>query len=193
MPRLLLTVSFALLVSVASAQSNGAAPAEKGVAAAAKSQIDNGRTTAIAPGTVLHGDCPVAMSARQVGLGNIVAAKASQPVPSGPAQHLHLSLSSRKGNTIVAAQITVHGLNGKPMMLEVESSAANSVDASRRMSVSFDDATPSESGADLIAPNFTAVRFIELDSLTYADGSIWKSNSGACRVEPDSLMLVSAR
>jgi hypothetical protein len=46
---------------------------------------------------------------------------------------------------------------------------------------------------DLSLSHFTAVTSIDLDSITYADGSTWRSASaGACSVVPDKRMLIAA-
>ena len=47
--------------------------------------------------------------------------------------------------------------------------------------------------SDLSLNRFTSVTYVDLDSLTYADGATWKASSpAACSVSPEPFMLVSA-
>ena len=40
-------------------------------------------------------------------------------------------------------------------------------------------------------PGFTSTRMVDLESVAYDDGSVWKlSGTGTCHVPPDMVMLV---
>jgi hypothetical protein len=44
----------------------------------------------------------------------------------------------------------------------------------------------------MLFKGFTSVRWIDLDSITYADGSMWHSSpQRKCQVVPDRFMLVA--
>jgi len=191
-------LSFALVLTTAFAFSQAAAPSAgspsgQGFAVAAMTRPDSSQTTADSQRVVVHGDCPVSMSARQLGMGDLVSVAPGQPSKPdpGPAQRLHLTLGSHQGNSIVSAGVIVHGLDGKPALRNTD--AAGSGDASRTLSVSFAAVGSGQFSASLVAHGLTAVRWIELHSITYADGSTWTAQPGACRIEPDWLMLIGMR
>ena len=48
--------------------------------------------------------------------------------------------------------------------------------------------------SDLSLSRFTAVTSVDLNSITYADGTTWHTSSpAACSITPDLIMLVAAR
>jgi len=124
--------------------------------------------------------------------------------PSGIVQRIHLSLEGGVGNAresakVTGAKVTVHGTSAKWLAVPTELGMDSSSDIKRMLDITFyPDATASvddNEGAatDMILSGFTSVQSITLDSLTYADGSIWTPQAGrACRVIPDPLMLVSS-
>jgi hypothetical protein len=108
----------------------------------------------------------------------------------GSSQHIRLSVADP---SLVEAQVTVHGLTPKARIVPVQSGADGPAQVSRKMNVSFGSNSADESGADLILSGFTAVFSIDIDSVTYADGSTWRTGAGVCRIVPDGMMLIGAR
>ena len=133
--------------------------------------------------------CPVSLRARQAGGGDMV--KINGVPVNGVAQRLHLIVTNPDSRRVVAANVTVRGFADKARFAETLSSQDNS-DAARTMDVRFLAGSGKEVSADLRVPGLTAVSAIDLNSVTYADGSIWKlAAGGSCRSWIDGLMLVS--
>ena len=99
---------------------------------------------------------------------------------------------------MTAATVTVRGTNGKWRTMNASQFQTQPQPSSPYISSTLNvvflrDGDDSES-SDLELPGFTSVKSIRLDSVTYADGTIWTPADGrSCRVEPDPLMLVSSR
>jgi hypothetical protein len=140
--------------------------------------------------------CPVAFTAKQGGMGDWVAVSPGHKPepPNGISQHISLSVAPGKGGaSVVNAQVTVHGLTPKARVVPVQSGPGGPAQISRTMHVSFSNNSAGESAADLLMRGYSAVVSIDIDSITYADGSTWKSGKGMCRVIPDPMMLIGAR
>jgi hypothetical protein len=139
--------------------------------------------------------CPVLFSAKQGWGGSLVATDKRERSEPGISQRILLSLanSNKNARTVTGARVTVHGLTLKSRVIPAESGADDPAQASRTLNVSFNNDAIGETGADLLLRGFSAVFSIDVDSITYADGTIWKSSEGLCRVVPDPLMLISAR
>ena len=144
--------------------------------------------------------CPVALRATQNGMDNrLVKVSPGQPETTPPSssssQSIHLSAARGSHGAIVQATVKVHGLSNKARMVPLASQSGPS-DIARRMNVAFDRSDTGEA-ADLILRGFTAVSFVDIESVTYADGSTWTANATAngttCRIIPDPMMLIGAR
>lgn len=164
--------------------------------------------------------CPVSMRAQHGSGGGLVMTSRQPSGPdaqsgpdgrslgdghSGIEQRIHLILGKVNGldkgkdsARVVAATVTVRGVNGKWLTMPASSSqlGSSSVESSlvKKVDVKFGITAGQEEFADLVLPGFSSVQSITLNSLTYADGSIWNSFDGkACRVSPDPFMLVSMK
>jgi hypothetical protein len=139
--------------------------------------------------------CPVSLRAKQTAAGDLLAVDNSHP--KGPAQRLHLILNSRDSRRITGATVTVRGLTAKGRVtraLSALSSQDDASDAARTLEVTFTPGLHGEVSGDLRIPDLTAVLTIDLDSITYADGSTWKLSPGkSCRTVPDPAMLIGSR
>jgi len=118
----------------------------------------------------------------------------------GAAQRIHLTLGKGSDSErVVAVQITVHGTSNKPRTVaaepRVKGPQLNGLpDARKTLNLTFNDRDTEEASAELLLRGFTSVTSITLDSLTFADGSIWMPDFGkACRITPDPLMLIAGR
>ncbi len=154
--------------------------------------------------------CPVGMRARQGGGGQLREARDRDYPLHRPVSRLRLTLFRWSGapdlldpSQAREATVTVRGLMAKTRMLPAEASdgfanssadGVNLVGISRTMTVHF--ALPDEEGisADLNLPGFASARLIQLNSITYADGTTRKfSSQDSCRIAPDPLMFVESR
>jgi hypothetical protein len=109
-----------------------------------------------------------------------------------PGQRLHLSISDSDSRRIVAANVTVRGFSNKARYMPAMSTEDSS-DGAKNLDVRFPSGTGKESSTDLAVPGLTAVTVIDLNSVTYSDGSTWKLATGSsCRSWLDGLMLVSS-
>jgi hypothetical protein len=120
--------------------------------------------------------------------------RSQQSAPHQPSQNIHLTLGAFKDSIqVVAAKVTVRGTNGKGHAVPTALTPGGSTDETRTLDLRFDTAGNGESAADLMLTGFTSVQSISLDSLTFADGSIWTpSSNDSCRTAPDPFMLISA-
>jgi hypothetical protein len=138
--------------------------------------------------------CPIPMSARQGSDGALVAvspAQPGQPSQKGISQRIRLFVNN--GAKVVSARVTVHGFTAKARMLPVDSSQDGAAQISRNLEISFSNDATNNAGANLLLRGFSAVFAIDVNSITYTDGSIWKTSGNVCRVVPDPVMLVDAR
>jgi hypothetical protein len=111
----------------------------------------------------------------------------------GIAQSLHLTVANPDSRHVVAANITVRGFKDKGRVIQVLSNLG-SYDAERTVDVSFPAGTGREASANLSVPGFSAVSLIDLNSVTYSDGSNWKLAPGSsCRSWVDGLMLAGSQ
>ena len=156
---------------------------------------ENGQFTLVAPQPGSIAACPIGMQANQgvwnhrITIRNGDKDRVLQPF----GQKISLTLKDPRHARITAATVRVHGLTGKNRIMQAGNQAAAS-DAARTIHLSF--GTQSESGVTgtLWIPGFTAISFIELQEVSYADGSAWRTSvTRLCRVQPDPLMLVSDR
>jgi hypothetical protein len=189
-------VSFTLVFGSVALVAQNAAPMGAGTAGTAG-------TAPMAPGNAapahvtviqlppMNMGCPVSLRAQHLADGGIVKTGAAHP--KGLGQWLHLTLANPKSGRIAKASITVHGFSDKARVTQTLSSG-NRSDAASTLTVHFSDATDKAAAADLWAPGMTAVETIDLTSVTYADGSVWKlSGQEDCRVAPDPLMPVAGQ
>jgi hypothetical protein len=131
--------------------------------------------------------CPVSLRARQSAAALQREVSASRP--KGIAQLLHLTIPGAEAKRVMTASVTVHGFSGSLRMMEVAGTGSES-DAARTLEVRFSPGG-GEVSADIWAPGLTAVRSIDLNSVTYSDGSTWKLAAGSsCSSLVDGMMLI---
>jgi hypothetical protein len=143
------------------------------------------------------GSCPVALRAQQ-GV-DITRREVGDLHPSRDlvlkdgGQLIHLLMTNPDARHIVAANVTVRGLTEKKRLVETLTTDESS-DAAKTMDVRFAPGTGKEISTSLRLPGFSAVQTVELNSVTYDDGSLWKVAAGnVCRSQVDPLMLVDMR
>jgi hypothetical protein len=143
------------------------------------------KSTVILPGQ--QSGCLVLLTARQAPGGDRMMVNGVQV--KGIAQLLHLIVSGMNSRRIVAANVTVHGFANKGRVVQAMSTQ-DTPDASKTFDVRF-PAAPREVSADLAVHGLSAVSVIDLNSVTYSDGSTWKLTAGsACSSRIEPIMLV---
>jgi hypothetical protein len=136
--------------------------------------------------------CPVSMRAQQSSGWNMVKVETGQPREPLSFQSIRLTLSDGRTGQVTGARVKVHGLTDRGRFLPASGKEGPS-EITRMVNVTFDGGGMNEVAADLVLRGFTSIKSIDLESLTYADGSVWKAEELVCRAFPDPLMLVGAR
>ena len=147
--------------------------------------------------------CPVGMQATHSGrfaerYAN--SGPADDVVPAIPEQRINLKMTNLLPHDIVNAEITARGLthNWRVIFISAtpgaETGAQETTDLAKTVDVALDVKGNSSASRELSFAHFSAIRTIELNSVTYADGSTWHASSpGACSIAPSPLMPVSAQ
>jgi hypothetical protein len=144
---------------------------------------------------ILDTNCPVGLKVqhgasflkRNTNYGPI-----TPPNPAVQEQRIQLTMTNPSPKEIVSAQITVHGFSDKWRPIPL-ASATSTPDLTKRINIVLNVKGNDHASSDLSLSRFTSVAYVDLDSLTYADGATWKASApGACSVSPNLLMLVSA-
>jgi len=133
--------------------------------------------------------CPVSLHAQHGAGGDLL--RVNRHSHSGLGQAVHLILTSPDSRTIVEAKVMVYGLSGKNRLTPALSNQDDS-DATYPLVVKFTAGDKKSASSDLWVPGMTATLSVDLESVTFADGSTWKLQDGkTCRTPVDPLMLVS--
>jgi hypothetical protein len=134
--------------------------------------------------------CPVSLRAQPGTAPGMVIVGGGKTTAS---QKLNLRVTNFiNRRAITSAQITVHGLtaHGRISPASFRDSEADTV--SKQVDLTLTVAPGASASTDMLFKGFTSVRWIDLDSITYADGSMWHSSpQRKCQVVPDRFMLVA--
>lgn len=176
--KLAASVSFAFLIGSVflAAQNPGPSPAP---------------TTTTARAQKMNISCPVRLRALHGADGSIV--KVDKDRPKGIAQLLHLILTSPDSRQIVEARLRVRGTSGKGRVTQT-ATAGDGSDAVRNLVVQFTPGPEKEVARDVWVPGMSAVLGVELNSVTFDDGTTLRFGAAhGCRFTPDHLMLIADR
>jgi hypothetical protein len=137
--------------------------------------------------------CPVGINTTfKSGLGDKVDTDNARPKKVG--QRLHLALTNAKSEEITGIKITVHGSSGKGSLLSARAAEASSPEATKTFDLKLTVGAKKDASTDLWVSGLTAVTHIDLDAVTYVDGSNWRSSAlETCHFMPDRAMLISSR
>jgi hypothetical protein len=150
------------------------------------------RQPAVLNGVPMSSDCPIGMRVEQQGAGEQML-RANSDRPKGIAQQLQVIMSNSSSLGIVGARITAHGFAAKTHSLPAQYPRTGSPELTKTVDLKLTMSSGS-AYSDIRLPGFTAVSVIDLDSVTYADGSTWHSSAGkTCHAVPDRMMLISSR
>jgi hypothetical protein len=146
-------------------------------------------------------NCPIGLQVKH-GPGLPLAMNAQGPTINGKAlsdgqvraqdqnQGLHLTLINLSPQSIVSAQLIVHGFSNKSRYISLSKATP---DLATTVDVALDVKGNGQATRNLSLSHFTAITAVEVNAITYADGATWRTSSpGACSASPDLLMLVNA-
>lgn len=137
--------------------------------------------------------CPIGMRASQGLWDHAIAVKRGLGDQKF-GQRIILTLNDAHPARVVAATVKVHGLTGKSHMLQTAGGSNADSDAARILQVRFAVTSEGSVSGDLYVPGFTSVSSVELQQVSYADGSTWNiSVPNLCRVTPNPMMLIAAQ
>jgi hypothetical protein len=173
-------VSFALLLASTTLVAQAVSPTQP------QAQI---QTLSVAPPP---SSCPISLHAQQSSAATRREVGSDDGRPKDIAQRLHITVAAPDSKRIVAANVTVRGFANKARLMQAMANQDSS-DAAKTMDVPFVVGSGKQVSADLRVPGLTAVSAIDLNSVTYDDGSVWKLAAGSsCRSSIDGFMLVSS-
>ena len=138
--------------------------------------------------------CPVGMKVeRSSGLFGYVNVKAvpAEHAASSWEQWFDLKMTNFLPQEVVSAQLTAHGFGNKWRVIPVSDATP---DIWKTMDVALDVKGNSSASRELSFGHFSTIKTIDVNSVTYADGSTWHASSpGACSVAPSLIMRISAQ
>ena len=107
-----------------------------------------------------------------------------------------LTLTPSDHRAVVAANVTIHGLapHGRTLPLNAEPSKRTKLESelTRTLELTMKPNDAGEATAEMMLTGFGIVKTVELNSVTYDDGSRWRvAKDSACSVEPDPLLLIA--
>ena len=139
--------------------------------------------------------CPVGLEVeRSAGLfeyRNAKSGPAHYVTPPFPEQRFDFKMVNFLPHDIVNAEITVHGFSHNGRLLPVSNPAP---DLAKTVDVALEVKGNSTASRELSFAHFSAISTIDVNSVTYADGSTWHASSpGTCSVAPSLFMRISAQ
>lgn len=182
------TCSLLLFSATLAAQAPSTLPEASHDAALARLKERITNSNVVAPAT---GACPVGFSARHANVGALLNVSPATK-PRGPAYNLRFV--PRDGGAITQVRITLHGISGHHVIPAGNGPHAASNETSEAFTLPL-----SSNGRDLFTSvvypgKLTGVTSVELNELTYADGTKWHETADArCEIAPNGYMLVAGR
>jgi hypothetical protein len=170
------------------------------IGARAQASADSSRVQLMAAQAVaqaMPSACPVSLRVQQKAAGFTREIGQGDPIVPGTAQALHVTMTDPESRKIVAASVTVHGLDDKGRRIDVFSTEGTRgethSDVARTINIRLAHFTAAEVEANLRVPGLSVVNAVEVNSVTFADGATWKIAAPTCRTPIDGMMLVSDR
>src|SRR5271168_3701990 len=181
MRRLSVSLLFLIAGAFTSAQTSSNPPGIPPNSAANNSQ----QTLAILPILPATSGCPIGFYAsRQAGLQVNTASDAAK---DGPAQGLHLTLGHSTGRAIESVIVTVYASSLKPRALLLDGSSPYTV--SKTFTLERQAGTDTLTEADVWMYRVGSVRWADLISITYAEGTTWNlTGTLKCRAVPSNFL-----
>lgn len=146
-----------------------------------------GRSPAVVLQAPTSQGCPVGLEARHADTGDLVTVGPSE---RHRGQAYLVSFLPQKDHSISQARITLHGLSGQAIIPAAGVRA--DPDAKESFSVLPTAAANHFFHSTVYTGKLTGVQWVEVNEMTYADGSKWhESGESTCRVAPNGLLLVA--
>ena len=139
------------------------------------------------------GNCPVSLQARH-GV-DVSRREVDGGSPQGVFQALHLLVTMTDARRIVEANVTVRGSANKAHVVQV-GAATDPAEGAKTMDVHFAprSGNPKELAADLRVAGLSSADSVELNRITFDDGSTWRlGGANVCRTLVDGLTPVDMR
>jgi hypothetical protein len=134
--------------------------------------------------------CPVGFFASRQATGQIISTK--DATQAGPAQGLHLMLNHLNMPAIESIEVAVYGTSTKERVLPVDSQSTDTV--SKTFELRRTSGSDSLNEADVWMHQVGSLRWADLISVTYADGTHWHASENLkCRAVPSNLLLIGSR
>jgi hypothetical protein len=131
--------------------------------------------------------CPVFMSASQRALPQQVETESTLPVR--PAQGLTVTMTGLRASRITSAEVVAHALS--PRNRAVLTANVDDADVTRPFHLEAKEVGGFSS--DLWMDGVTSIRWIEVKSITYSNGTVWhESETQKCSVRPNPFTLISS-
>jgi hypothetical protein len=139
--------------------------------------------------------CPVDIRAKRgLGAGQMQRGLDNGQQDPGPSQNLHLTLTNTSYSEIVGVRVTAYGLNAKGQLTPAETASSDSAAMQKSFDLKFTVNPKSTASVKLALTGFTAVTFLNVDSIRYAGGSTWQPTAQqTCHIVPDPAMLIGSR
>jgi hypothetical protein len=147
-------------------------------------------TTTILPIVPATSGCPIGFFANRQ--SNLQLETASDAEKHGPAQGLHLVLNRHSLPDIQSIEVTVYASSLKPRTLLLNSSSPDTI--SKTFTLEREKGSASLDEADVWMHQVGSVRWADLISISYADGTTWHPIANLkCRAVPSNLLLVGSK
>ncbi|HLI78310.1 MAG TPA: hypothetical protein VKV02_15290 [Acidobacteriaceae bacterium] len=133
-------------------------------------------------------NCPVGLQARHEDEGGMVKVS---PAERHRGQGYRLTLAPEAAHRILKAKVTLHGIAGQQV---VPAANGKPGDVTETVTLSPWIGQDHHFHSTVYTEKLTGVQWIELNALTYADGTEWQASpSATCRVAPNGYMLVAGK
>jgi hypothetical protein len=135
--------------------------------------------------------CPVGFAANRQAPVQIMSADDARQ--SGPTQGLHLTLQNLKNMPdIESIEVILYGTSQEGLVLPVGRPSTHTVSKTFELHRTPDDT--SLSGADVSMHLVGSLSWVDLISITYADGNTWHAfENSQCHAVPSNFLLVGSK
>jgi hypothetical protein len=138
--------------------------------------------------------CPLGIDVHLSSPAVLSRAEKQHPTP-GPVQYINVDLSNAEPTEVISFDARVQGISAAPRFVPLsEFTVPKSNSLPEPIPFHSDRALPMGGKLSLLwtLANTTGVEWVQLDRITYADGSSWhRQQSDVCKVEPNGFMLVN--
>ena len=136
------------------------------------------------------GACPIHLFAERESAVTLQSAR--DTATAGSSQSLHVTLSRGETAAIVSVEVTLHGISSDAQVIPAAAHPALDLTKSFHL-----ERKPGEAALGSFHVSMSragVLRWIDVTSITYADGSMWQSaQPSVCRAVPSPLLLVAGR